>query len=216
MTKFSMLTTAAILALAATPSFAATQACAIISGGTAGGGLGVSSVYHTNATSGAANEGCNALITFNANGSITTTFPNAAISYDNGGDDILVGVVNLTGHAITSFSLTGTNAAEPPFEFDGDGACDPTWTFSSGGCGTATSGYAPQGVSFSAISGSFLTGTVNFGGAGIAASTGTAWFSLEGPVDKNLSVNAPEPSSILLFGTVLALAGGALRRRMRS
>src|SRR6516164_11404806 len=90
-----------VLMMGANSAFAATQTCAIINGGNAGPGRGVSSTYLAN-QDGRANEGCNVLITFNADGSITTTNPNTAISYDNGNDDNMVGVRNNTGKPITN------------------------------------------------------------------------------------------------------------------
>src|SRR5262249_37377769 len=89
-----------VLMMGANSAFAATQTCAIINGGNSGG-LGVSPTYLGN-QDGRANEGCNVLITFNADGSITTTNPNTAISYDNGNDDNMVGVINNTGKPITN------------------------------------------------------------------------------------------------------------------
>jgi hypothetical protein len=211
MSKFSFFPVAALALLAATTMFGA-SVCPVMNGGNAGGGGGVSATYI--ADSGGPNGGCNVLITFNANGSITTTFPNAASSYDQGGDDNLVGIVNNSGHALTSVTLTST---QDPFDFDGDGACDPTWTFMGGNpCGTTKSGYGHQGVTFSGISAGDDTGTVNFAGAGIASGSNN-WFSLEGPVDLNLKVNAtPEPSSIMLFGSILTMAAWKIRRRRRT
>src|SRR6476620_7332007 len=84
-----------ILLMGSSSAFAQTQTCAIITGGDAGGGLGVSTTYLAN-QDGRANEGCTILITLNADGSITTSFPNPSPSYDNGLDDIMIGVVNNT------------------------------------------------------------------------------------------------------------------------
>src|SRR6185437_2237200 len=63
------------LLLGANSAFAQVQTCAIITGGTAGAGRGVSPTYLAN-QDGRANEGCTILITLNADGSIVTTFPN--------------------------------------------------------------------------------------------------------------------------------------------
>jgi hypothetical protein len=178
-----------------------------MTGGNAGGGRGVNPTYV--ADSGGTNGGCNVLITFNANGSIVTSTPNGAISYDNGADDILVGIVNDSSHPISSINLTGTTT---PFGFDGDGACDPTWTFAGGNpCGTTTSGYGHQGVTFSGISSGANTGTVDFATA--IAPGGNNWFSLEGPVSFNLKVT-PEPGSLLLLALGTGFLG-AVRRVIR-
>jgi len=75
-----------MLMMGSNSAFAQTQTCAIITGGDAGGGLGVSPTYLAN-QDGRANEGCTILITLNADGSITTTFPNPSPSYDQGLDD---------------------------------------------------------------------------------------------------------------------------------
>jgi hypothetical protein len=160
---------------------------------------------------------CNVVITFNSNGSITTQISNAA-PYD-GVEDTLVGVINNTGAAISSFVLTGSGPTPQLFGFDSDGACVSPFTYvSAAACGSlhspTTSGadYAGPGVSFTGFNAGLTSGTVNFAPA-IAANGGTAWFSLEEPPSLNLTVtpSVPEPGSLILLGTgILALA-----RRLR-
>src|SRR5882724_11949544 len=117
-----------VLTMGANSAFAQTQACAILTGGTAGAGRGVSPTYLAN-QDGRANEGCTILITLNANGSIATTFPNPVPSYDNGLDDNLIGVINNTSKTITALQLT--SATVPIFGLEDDGVCGlPGWTFS--------------------------------------------------------------------------------------
>ncbi len=169
--------------------------------------------------------GCNVLITFNANGSIVSTYPNAAPSYDSGGDDNLIGILNLTGAAISTITLT--SMTDDIFAFDGDGICGasisgptPGYTFVGGGnpctniIDTSYGTYGGPWVTYSNISSSYTSGNVNFANGGIAANGGTSFFSLEGPVDVNLMIGgSPEPATITLLGAgCLALA--FFRRRL--
>ncbi|HEX3153186.1 MAG TPA: hypothetical protein VHV32_01115 [Candidatus Angelobacter sp.] len=170
-----------ILLMGSNSAFAQTQTCAIITGGDAGGGLGVSPTYLAN-QDGRANEGCTILITLNANGSITTTFPNPSPSYDQGLDDNLIGVVNNTNKVITAVQLT--SATVPIFGLEDDGVCGlPGWTFSALGpnpnCAIATDPhrYGPAGINYTIFNAN--SGIVNFGNGGIAPG-GNAFFSLEG------------------------------------
>src|SRR5215831_687599 len=169
------------LLMGASSAFAQVQTCAIINGGTAGAGRGVSPTYLAN-QDGRANEGCTILITLNADGSIVTTFPNPSPSYDNGLDDNLIGVVNNTSKTITAIQLT--SATVPIFGLEDDGVCGlPGWTFSPLGpnpnCAIATDphGYGPAGINFTIFNN--FSGIVNFGNGGIVPG-GNAFFSLEG------------------------------------
>jgi len=208
-----------LLIFAASTAFAA-SVCPIVTGGNADGQT-VSAAYLANfiANPSAPNIGCNLLFTFNANGSVTITTPNTAISYDDGLDDNLVGVINNTGSPIFSIPLTSSSGIAI-FGFDGDGICDPPGlTFSplgAGGttpCGTPVSGgYGHAGVTFSGISLNQASGTVNFAG-GIPGGGGSNWFSLEGPADTSAIVIPPEPGTIILMGGGVAGLLFAVRRR---
>src|SRR5690348_4264733 len=171
-----------VLMIGANSAFAQTQTCTILTGGTAGQGMGVSPTYLAN-QDGRANEGCTILITLNADGSIVTTFPNPSPSYDNGLDDNLIGVVNNTAQTITALQLSSTTI--PIFGLEDDGVCDgpPGWTVSPLGpnpnCAIATDPhhYGPAGINYTIFNAN--SGIVNFGNGGIAPN-GSAFFSLEG------------------------------------
>src|SRR5437879_369425 len=83
--KISLVFGIVVLMMGANSAFAQTQACAIFTGGNVGGTTGVSPAYLAN-LDGRTNQGCTILITLNADGSILTTHPNPAPSYDNGND----------------------------------------------------------------------------------------------------------------------------------
>jgi len=171
-----------VLMMGANSAFAQTQTCAIVTGGNVGPGTFVNPTYLAN-QDGRANEGCTILITLNADGSITTTFPNPAPAYENGPDDNLIGVVNNTANTITALQLS--SATVPIFGLDGDGLCGgpPGWTFSALGpnpnCAIATDPYryGPAGINYTIFNAN--SGIVNFGNGGIAPNS-NAFFSLEG------------------------------------
>ena len=205
-----------VLMMGANSAFAQVQTCEILTGGTAGAGRGVSPAYLGN-QDGRANEGCTILITLNANGSIVTTFPNPAPSYDNGADDNLIGVVNNTSKTITALQLT--SATVPIFGLEDDGICagPPGWTFSPLGpnpnCAIATDPhhYGPAGINYTIFNAN--SGIVNFGNGGIAPG-GNAFFSLEGGnLTKIVIVVIPGleiTKQVTVVGGGAALPGGQL------
>ena len=171
-----------------------------------------------------AGGGCNVIITFNFDGSIVTTVPNAN-PYD-GSDDQLVGIVNLSGSAITTIGLSSTTAFL--FGFDADGACSGSYVLGAANCPHGgVSGSLSLGNDYLGLASSFTpsgagcpgasckSGNVNFAGAAaIAALTGTSWFSLEAPPSlTGIGVNVPEPASIALLGSVVMFVSFRLRRR---
>jgi hypothetical protein len=224
--------TVATLAWAAVPAFATGTVCPAVTGqsGAGAGDEGINPAYTADLGAGDVNS-CNVLITFEAGGSIVTTFPNASVSYDGGLDDNLIGIVNDTSAPISSITLSST--VDAIFEFDGDGVCATDGTdYDTFNGGTGASGYSngcgagegsdpkdyagPDVSSFSGINGSDTAGTVNFAG-GIAGGGGSAYFALEGPVDLNLKVTptVPEPNTFLLLGSGLLGLIEFGRRKLR-
>lgn len=150
---------------------------------------------------------CNLIVTFNADGSVTTT-ADKGTNYD-GSDDALVGVVNNSGTAISAFGIAGANI----FGFDGDGV-DRYITIANNA--QDTSGYGGANGYFTGIVGN--SGTVDFITA-IASGGGTSYFSLEAPFNiaappTITPVNpVPEPISIALLGSGLLGLGFVKLRR---
>lgn len=161
---------------------------------------------------------CNIVLTISAGGILTPSAgASLAPTYD-GSDDVLVGVINNSGQAISSITLSGGGITI--FSFDGDGIDGYGATENPGN--PDTTGYGGPDAYFTNISSDFTNGTVNFI-TPLAGNGGFDYFSLEDAITFNQVTGnpgppssgvTPEPSALLMFGTGIAGLAVGLRRRL--
>jgi hypothetical protein len=149
-----------------------------------------------------ADTDCGVIITFNADGSVTSTVTGQG-PYD-GIEDTLLGVVNNSGHAIAGVGPVSSNLAI--FGFDGDGIN----TFGAPGNASDTTGYGGPNTFFTNISANLRSGTINF--VTPLADGATTYFSLEEALTLH-SIVIPEPATMAVLGAGLLALGVARRRR---
>ena len=154
---------------------------------------------------------CNIVLTVGPGGTLTTS-PGASVSstYD-GSDDVLIGIVNNSGSALSSVNLSAPGI--DIFGFDGDGID----TYGAPGNASDTSGYGGPDSYFTNINSAFSSGTVNFI-TPLSANGGFTYFSLEEAINYTQIVGTtgavPEPSTLLMLGTGALGLAGTLRRRI--
>ena len=161
--------------------------------------------------------GCDSTIVINPNGSLTITAVPGSTPYD-GNDDNLVGILNSSGHSVSSINLMGSGNGGGLFAFDGDGIDG----YTAGSNTTDTTGYGGPLAFFTNITTTSVlddTGTVNFINGGLANGSST-YFSLESDASGATIIGGggggsvtPEPSTFVLLGTGVLGVAGTLRRR---
>jgi hypothetical protein len=160
---------------------------------------------------------CNIVLTIGPGGTLTSSAGASSSSTYDGSDDVLVGLVNNSGTAISSVNLSAPGI--DIFGFDGDGI--DTFGSVEMASNPDTTGYGGPDAYFTNISPDDSMGTVNFISP-LSGNGGFDYFSLEEAITYNqIGGNSgppagvtPEPSTLLMLGTGLAGLAGGLRRRL--
>ncbi len=182
---------------------------------------------------------CNFLVTIGASGTAAvSTVPGSSAfngpqtfvdgSTDPGNDGSLVGVINNSSQALSSFTLLGSGTNAGVFDFSFNGICVYT---NSSYCSTASTGYEGPTTTFSNLTSTVLfeTTQATVGFAPSLAAGGSTFFSIEdspSDIEANggLSVSGlafasntavPEPADVALVSAGLGVLL-FLRRKSRA
>jgi len=168
---------------------------------------------------------CAVLLVVETDGSVhVLSDPSSGNPYEQA-DDTTVGILNLSDSPVPNIILSSTSSP-PIFGFDGDGICAGGFagTAPPAGCPFDSTGYAGPGVTYSNISASQTTGTVNFArsctgntAASCSASAGgvnpgqSAFFSLESDLSgATITVPKAQPTIPSTTASPSVQIGGAI------
>jgi hypothetical protein len=156
---------------------------------------------------GATYTGCNFLISENPGDTFVTSTDDNQPFFS--GEDSFVGFQNNTNHPVTAITLDG--GVDDLFAFDDDGPASNSTSATFCATGNAgLTGYEGPDNTFSHINSTCTVGEIDFTAAILPG--GSTYFFMEGLIDPSIppvggppATPTPEPASIFILATVLAI-----------